>query len=200
MKSKSYCPIAQKRRHSIKTSKSEWKKYRPDRYLYHLSYRGIKMENEEDLFLNRMSFVKEGICGIEWGLGGVWANNQMKNINQLWPICFDSWGLDQNEYFQFIHKFDVWRIDTSLINNTWYIDPNLIYEPFSRSGEAEDYLYCEHTVHPRALKLFTFSVNESTYYLNKGINNEFKLISVNDINDIIRYKWWNKKGYFSMYR
>jgi len=196
VKSIPYCPIARKRKHTIKTPKSEWKKFRPGRYLYHLSYRGKKIETEEELLLKRMSFVKEGICGTDWGLGGVWVNNQIKKINQLWPICFDSWGLNLNQYLKFIQEFDVWRIDTSLINNTWYVDPNLIDEPFSRSGEAEDYLYCEHTVHPRALKLFTISIDEKRCLLNQGFNNEFKLIPVNKINELIKYKWWSKKMNF----
>jgi hypothetical protein len=192
MKSIPYCPIARKKRYSIQIPKSEWKRYRPDRYLYHLNFRGNKIETEDDLFLNRVSFVKEGICGVDWGLGGVWANNQIRKINQLWPICYDSWGLNLHQYLKFIQEFDVWQIDTSLINNTWYVDPNLIDEPFSRSGEAEDYLYCEYTIHPRALRLFTIFIDEKRCLENKEFNNEFKLIPEKKINELIRYKWMNK--------
>jgi hypothetical protein len=85
----------------------------------------------------------------------------------LWPICFDSWGLNLNQYLKFIQEFDVWRIDTSLINKTCYLDPNLIAEPFSRSAEAEVYLYCEHTLHSCALKLFTISIDENRWLLNQ---------------------------------
>ena len=192
MKSIPYCPIARKRRHTISTPKCEWKKYRPDRYIYHLSCRGYKDLDEESIFYKRLSFALEGICGIEKGLGGVWANNQMKRVNQLWPICYDSWGLSEWEYLDFIRNFDVWRIDTSVISNTWYLDPNLIYGA-ERSGDASDYLYCENTVHPSALKLFTFSINDCKYWYEDRVNIEFNLNPVDKINDFIDAKWKKRK-------
>ena len=190
MKSIPYSPIARKRRHTISTPKSEWKKFLPDRFLYHLSYTGKINKSVDNKLFNRLSFATEGICGIEKGLGGVWANNQMKNVNHLWPICYDSWGLDNNEYLKFIYEFDVWRIDTSMVNNVWYLDPNLINDPESRGGGADDYLYCENAVHPRALKLFTLSVNDYRYLFEDGNLDEFKLEPVDVINNFIRHKWW----------
>jgi hypothetical protein len=58
-----------------------------------------------------------------------------------------------------LYRYDVWQIDTKLIDNIWYLDPNLKDEN-DGSGDATDYLYCENTVHPRALKLFTFTIND----------------------------------------
>jgi hypothetical protein len=192
MKSVPYCPVARKKRHTINTPKSEWKKFRPDRYLYHINFSKSCQSDEENTFLHRLSFVFNGICGIDKGLGGVWANNQMKRITQLWPICYDSWGLNNIEYLDMIKCADVWRIDTSLINNTWYLDPNLIYGA-ERSGNADDYLYCENTVHPRALKLFKFSVNECRFLYQDKYNIDFSLKPVDRINDIIFNKWRKKK-------
>lgn len=189
MKSIPYCPIRRKRRHTISTPKSEWKKYRPDRYLYHLNYVGNVNQSDEDIFLKRLSFVFDGICGKDRGLGGVWANNQINNINTLWPICFDSWGLVNNEYLKFIYEFDVWRIDTSLISNTWYLDPNLINDANVYGVHAADYLYCENTIHPSALKLFTFVVRDICFFSYEKPKINFKLNPVDDINRIIKNKW-----------
>ena len=195
MKSIPYCPIGRKKRHTVDTSKLEWKKYRPDRYIYHLSSRGYKDLDEENLFYKRLSFALEGICGKDRGLSGVWANNQMKRVNQLWPICYDSWGLNDREYLEFIKCFDVWQIDTSVISNTWYLDPNLI-DGAERSGDVSDYLYCENTVHPRALKLFTFSINDCKYLYEDKVNIEFNLNPVDNINDFINTKWKTRKRRF----
>jgi len=196
MKSIPYCPIARKRRHTIDTPKSEWKKYRPDRYLYHLSYGGTLNIDEEKLLFKRLSIATEGICGIEKSLGGVWANNQMKRINKLWPVCFDSWDCGSDRaYLEMLYRFDVWQIDTSAIDNTWYLDPNLIDdEGLLGSGDASDYLYCENTVHPSALKLFTFSINDYKFLYEDKRNIEFNLEPVYKINEFISVKW--KKNLF----
>jgi hypothetical protein len=195
MKSIPYCPIARKRRHTITTPKSEWKKYRPDRYLYHLSYGGIMKVDEEKVFLKRLSIATEGICGIDKNLGGVWANNQIKRIKDLWPICFDSWDCHTSqEYLEMLYQFDVWQIDTSLVDNRWYLDPNIINDvDLVGSGDASDYLYCENTVHPRALKLFTFSINDYKFLYEDKRNVEFVLEPVEKINEFISYKWKKNK-------
>ena len=189
MKSTPYCPIKRKRRHTISTPKTEWKKYRPDRYLYHLNYVGNVNQSDEDIFLKRLSFVFDGICGKDRGLGGVWANNQINKVTRLWPICFDNYGLDNYEYLRFIYEFDVWSIDTSLINNTWYLDPNLIDDANVHGVYAADYLYCENTIHPSALKLFTFDVRDFCFFNFELPKINFKLNPVDDINRIIKNKW-----------
>jgi len=189
MKSIPYCPIARKRKHTISTPKFEWKRYRPNRYLYHVSYGGTLNVNEENVLYKRLSIATEGICGKEKGLGGVWANNQIQSVNRLWPICFDSYGLDNYEYLRFIYEFDVWRIDTSLISNTWYLDPNLINDASAHGVYAADYLYCENTIHPSALKLFTFDVRDFCFFNFELPKINFKLAPVDDINRIIKNKW-----------
>ena len=195
MKSIPYCHIARKRRHTISTPKSKWKKYRPDRYLYHLSYGGTLNVDEEKVMFKRLSIATEGICGIEKGLGGVWANNQMKKVNQLWPVCFDSWDCHSDqEYLEMIYQFDVWQIDTYAISNIWYLDPNIIdHVNLVGSGDASDYLYCENTIHPRALKLFTFLVNDYKFLYEDKRNIEFELNPVEKINEFISYKWNRNK-------
>ncbi len=190
MKSIPYCPIARKKRHTISTPKVEWKRYRPNRYLYHVSYGGTLNVNEENVLYKRLSIATEGICGKEKGLGGVWANNQIKRVNHLWPICFDSWDCDSHEsYLKMLYKYDVWQIDTKLIDNIWYLDPNLI-EGNDGSGDATDYLYCENTIHPRALKLYTFTINDYKFLYEDKFNVEFSLDPVENINNFIKTKWW----------
>ena len=193
MKSIPYSPISRKKRHHIDTPKHEWKKYRPDRYLYHLSYGGTLKVDEEYLLFKRLSFATEGICGIDKGLGGVWANNQIKNVRTLWPICFDSWDCDSDqEYLEMLYQFDIWHIDTFLIDNIWYLDPNLI-DGIEGSGDASDYLYCENTVPPHALKLFTLSINDYRFLYEDKRNIEFNLEPVDKINEFISFKW-EKRG------
>ena len=193
MKSIAYSPIRRNRRHTISTPKEKWVRYRPKRYLYHLTYNRKDKCSAEDLLFFRLSFATEGICGIDKGLGGVWANNQMNRIEKLWPICFDSWGLDKSEYLKFIYQMDVWRIDTTKVGNIWHLDPNLLDDPYARGGEANEYLYCENTVHPSALKLFTLSVNDYRFlYENENLD-EFHLNPVDEINKFIHFKWGSKK-------
>ena len=110
----------------------------------------------------------------------------------MWPICFDSWGLSEKQYIDNFYKFDVWRIDTLAIKNTWYIDPNLIHSAVERPGEATDYLYTDQTVAPIALKLFTISLTEYGYHYNNKLKCEFILNPVDEINDIIYHKWKKK--------
>ena len=50
--------------------------------------------------------------------------------------------------------------------------------------------HCENAVHPRALKLFTLSVNDYRYLYEDGNLYEFKLEPVDVINNFIRHKWW----------
>jgi len=189
MKSIAYSPIRRSKRHCISTPKEKWKKYGPKRYLYHLTYNGKDKCSDEDLLFFRLSFATEGICGIEKGLGGVWANNQMNRIEKLWPFCFDSWGMDKSQYLKFIYEMDIWRIDTTKVNNIWYLDPNLIDDPHSRGGEANEYLYTENTIHPNALKLFTLSVNDYRFlYENENLD-EFRLNPVHEINKFLEHKW-----------
>lgn len=189
MKSIPYCPIARKKRHTISTPKAEWKRYRPDRYLYHLSYGGTLNVNEENLLYKRLSIATEGICGKEKGLGGVWANNQMKRVKHLWPICFDSWDCRSHEDFlKMLYRYDVWQIDTKQIDNIWYLDPNLM-DGSEGSGDATDYLYCENTIHPSALKLFTFTINDYKFLYEDKFNVEFNLDPVEKINNFIKAKY-----------
>ncbi len=186
MKSIPYCPVARKKRHRISTPKNEWKKYRPASYLYHLS--NIGYSDEEDKLLNRLNIATEGICVRDKGLGGVWANNQIRNVNNLWPVWFDTWDCHTDmDYLEMLYQFNVWRIVTAVIKNTWYLDPNLI-DGLEGSGDASDYLYCENTVHPAALHLFTLSINDYKILYEGKYNVVFELLPVNKTNECISFK------------
>ena len=191
MKSIPYFPFRNKNNCiPVKEHKSNWRKINPSRYLYHLTYRHCGSEN--DLMLDRMSYILNGICGIDKGLYGVWANNQIGNINRLWPIAIDSW--DCNTRFDFLkmyYGFDVWRIDTSVIDNIWYVDPNLMHEHWG--GSPSDYLYTENSIHPRGLKLFTFLFNDYRFLYEEKKDVEFSLVPEKKINDFIFSKWRSNK-------
>jgi hypothetical protein len=143
--------------------------------------------------MKRLSFVFEGIYGKDKGLGGVWANNQITNANILCPLCFINVHMNKYEYLKRIYNLDVWRIDTTLIDNTWHIDPNMINDSKFYGANAEDYLYCEESVHPRALKLFTINVRNLHYLQYLEANIDFRLTPVNQINRIIHDKWHSKR-------
>jgi hypothetical protein len=87
-----------------------------------------------------------------------------------------------------LYRYDVWQIDTKRIDNIWYLDPNLI-DGSEGSGDATDYLYCENTIHPRALKLFTFTINDYKFLFEDQFNVEFNLDPVEKINNFIKAKY-----------
>lgn len=192
MKSIPYCYIRRNFDLKVTTPKSDWIKIIPNRFVYHLKYIN-SLQKKDDIFLKRLSFVKEGICGIDKGLAGVWANNQMTKVEDLFPICFDHYGLDEFEYLSFIERFDLWCIDTSISENEWYVDPNLIRDKGARTGKETDYVYTENTIHPGALKLFNIRVNDYRFLYKKVVKINFSLVPVNEINEIIEFKWGKRK-------
>jgi hypothetical protein len=131
----------------------------------------------------------EGIWGVGQGTNGVWANNGMGNIHALWPVWMDSWGLsDSQGYLDLFMQYDIWRIDTSLIDNPWYVDPNMA-DQFEGWDRRMEYLYTDKGVHPRALTLFGFYIDEEKYLCGDSRRAPFCLVKQNRINDFIRYKW-----------
>ena len=191
MKSTTYLPLARKKSHEISLPKSDWIPWNPSRYVWHISYGGTLIENaEEKLFFHRLSYATEGIGGKDKGLGGVWVNNQMRRIHDLWPVWIDRiWDCYSDiDYLQLLYSYDVWRIDTRLVDNPWYLDPNLMEE---REGSefARDYLYCEKSIHPLALKLFTFKLDDYTFLYRDKWKAKFELEPVENINLFINHKW-----------
>jgi hypothetical protein len=97
-------------------------------------------------------------------------------------------GLSSEEYSELLENFDVWRIDTRLAGNRWYLDPVLREEiNHYTTSDISNYLYTEYTVQPCALQLFKIEVIKGSYANSQDI--DFRLKPVQEINSIIRKKW-----------
>lgn len=178
----------------IKTPKKYWKKIKPERFVYHLTYGGeLSGISEDTLFENRMSFATEGIHGKDKGTPGVWANNQIKDIDRLWPIPIDSWdfcfaNLGDWWHLKMYYFYDVWRIDTTRFDADWYIDPVMTKTETAAYGVfPDDYVYTENSVPPHALKVFTLDMMGYSHYCINGkkSSKSFYLNPVTKVNDFI---------------
>jgi len=181
----------------IKTPKKYWKKIKPERFVYHLTFGGeLSGMSEDALLYSRMNYALEGIWGKDNGSAGVWANNQMKDIDRLWPMPIDSWdfcfgNLGEWWHLKMYYCYDVWRIDTTLFDAEWYVDPVMTKSEAAAYGLfPDDYVYTENSVPPHALKVFTFDMRDYSYYCinGKGSSKSFYLNPVSEINEFIDYK------------
>jgi hypothetical protein len=187
MKSISYNPFKlSKKIELITLPKSKWKKVKPPRYLYHLSY---KNRYSDSLDLKRYSIAKEGLWGIESESRGVWANVQYENVVTMWPIVIDGYECD-GDWGHFIESnYDVWRIDKKKLKNQWYLDPVMDKDECNAYDINQiDYLFTENTVKPDALQLFSFrcdvkDISKQTFYLTP----------VEEINKYILHNCINRK-------
>lgn len=186
MKSISYSPFSPTCNfEQITLPKSKWKKVKPPRFLYHLSYRNISTDGID---LRRYNIAKEGLWGIESGRGGVWANVQYASVGKMWPIVIDGFECS-GDWGHFIEgRYDVWRIDTMALNNQWYYDPVMDDDECkSYYIHQSDYLFTEYTIQPHALRLFTF-----VSHVDTDAKHRFHLTPVMEINQYIIYKRSNR--------
>lgn len=158
---------------------------KPPRYVYHLDKTGGRFALDDDkVNCKRANIAKEGLYGPEKGYAGVWANVYQGNPYRWFPITLDSWEYyDEKESRNLIGCYDVWRIDTTMIDNKWYIDPNMSeIEVFDLSKV----LFTPAGVPGKALKLFHMHFNYEIMYMHHdfriGELKPFKLI-----NDYIKY-------------
>jgi hypothetical protein len=187
MKSRSYNPFKlSKKIDPIALPKSKWKKVKPPRCLYHLSY---KNRYNDSLDLKRYSIAKEGLWGIESGKTGVWANVQYLDVVKMWLIVIDGFECD-GDWGHFIESnYDVWRIDTKMLKNKWYLDPVMDKDECNAySIHQNDYLFTENTIQPNALRLYSFICNVK--YISKQT---FFLSPVEEINKYILYNCTYRK-------
>ena len=160
-------------------------KIKPPRYVYHLDKTGGRFAlNDDKVNCKRVNIAKEGLYGPEKGHAGVWVNVYQGNPYRWFPITLDLWDCkDLKESRNLIGCYDVWRIDTTMIDNKWYIDPNMFdFEVFDLSKV----LFTPAGVPGRALKLFHMHFNYEIMYKHQdfriGELKPFKLI-----NDYIKY-------------
>jgi len=160
---------------TVKHPKAEWKPIFPPRFVYHLT-RGGKMGTiSESRYYQRISIYLYGLYGVDKGRGGVWANSDLNSLTLAYPFVFDGLERPQSELFKLIEEYDVWRIDTRMINNKWYIDPNM--QDVDGWCDGRKYLYTEISVPPTALKLFSIKIDYFQTYLYKNEPVKFRLVS-----------------------
>ncbi|MFN6260053.1 MAG: hypothetical protein ACK4ZG_03625 [Bacteroidota bacterium] len=158
----------------VKIPKAEWKPICPPRFVYHLTRGGELGTISESFYFQRISIYLYGLSGIDKGRGGVWANSDLNSLTWAYPFVFDGLERSQSELFKLIEEYDVWRIDTRVINNKWYIDPNM--QDVDGWCDCRQYLYTEISVPPTALKLFSIKIDYFQTYLYKNEPVKYRLV------------------------
>ena len=174
-----------KKRYRSKVSDELGPEIIPPRYVYHLDKTGGRYAlNDDKVNCKRANIAKEGLYGPDKGHAGVWANKYQGNPYRWFPITLDLWECNgEKDDRSLIGCYDVWRVDTTMIDNKWYIDPNM------SDVEVVDIRNCLFTpaaVSSKALKLFHMEFNYEIMYMHNdfriGELKPFKLI-----NDYIKY-------------
>jgi hypothetical protein len=161
---------------SMNYPKSEWRPIWPQRYLYHFTRGGSYCRDNEALNYRRLSIYLYGLLGKDKGTCGVWANRQIDSLTSTYPILLDGFEFGQYDYVKGLESYDVWRIDTKMIRNKWYLDPNM--QDMSSFCDTKAYAYTENSISPFALKLFNIKVDEVHFYLYPRERVRFQLIPV----------------------
>ena len=191
MKSIPYSPYAPTYTYGFDVEREDWIPYKPKRYVYHLDCGVRRRKNDKEYYkYKRLNIALNGLYGKGQGTQGVWANNQMENIFNLYPINIDGYGMSDNEILEWVLSFDVWRIDTHAFEAQWYVDPNHMLTDYYRK---ENWVFTESSVPPHALKLFHFKINEFEFLFKKANEAEFWLVPNKETNRIIEYKRVQKK-------
>lgn len=143
----------------------------PDRYLWHLSIPKY-----------RKCILKEGIIPNHEKYDLVFANNQIHQLCNLWPLVwvlpsdtsfrFDDYSNEDEAYKaynEFIYGYyDFWRIDSEIAGYDGYrIDPNNPAVEGASSklpARDEDYICRKEPIPPNSLKLFRYRPNTFLEY------------------------------------
>ena len=192
MKSIPYSPYEPGFNYGFDVEREDWIPIRPRRYVYHLDYgRGRRRRNDMEFYkYKRLNITLNGLYGKDQGNPGVWANNQMENIFNLYPVNIDGFGMSLKEILEWVLSFDVWRIDTHAFEAQWYVDPNHMLTDYY---QKEKWVFTESSVPPHALKLFHFNINEFTFLFKEANEVEFWLEPHKETNRIIEYKRVQRK-------
>jgi hypothetical protein len=149
---------------------------RTHRYLYHFTEGGNRCKNEENLYFKRISIYLYGLYGKDKGTRGIWANRNIDRLNNIYPIILDGYEWGKEGYADGLESYDIWRIDTKLSENRWYIDPNML--DMNGFCDTNNFVYTENSILPNALKLFNVSIDRVHLYLNPNESVKFKLFQV----------------------
>jgi hypothetical protein len=184
MKSTPYFPYSPSYKYSFDIPKEEWKRFKPRRFIYHLTKGDCPGNETEENYYKRLNVVFNGLLGNDNGISGVWANNQIEDLFLLYPFILDGIGLSDRDYIEFAECFDVWRIDTYAINSTWYLDPNF---SITHHELIENWVFTERSIPSCALKLFKFDFSETSFNSDR-FDPIIKLKPVNEINRLLLHQ------------
>ncbi len=162
--------------YKVDLPKIKWRITHPPRFIYHFTRGGKRCDKLEDEYYQRISIYLYGLYGKDKGRGGVWANRDLYRIGRSYPFVIDGFGWDQDQFIEEVEGYDVWRIDTSKLNNKWYLDPNM--QDLPELFDGEDYLYTENSIPAFALRLFTIKIDPVHFYLYRKEKVKFDLIPV----------------------
>ena len=117
------------------------KKIIPQMFVWHVTLR----ENRDTIF-------KFGLRPDKSEHNCVFANNHGKKITLFYPFCLEIY----NDTFrnENLIKYDYWRIDTTLFDADWYIDPNMKNGPKEYMEDNQDYIATESRIPKYAMDLF----------------------------------------------
>lgn len=115
--------------------KVDKKPIKTSRFLWHVTYNTKSM----NLFIAAYGLIRADNYA-------VFANNKLDCFGMMYPFCID-FHCDYTEY-------SFWRIDTSLLNVDWFIDPNMRNDLNILTGKAHNYVCSLQSIPNYALKLF----------------------------------------------
>ncbi len=179
----------------------------PDRYLWHVSDSKFYLDRERNspeefegldefiieedeygrvTFSRRDKIKKEGLkTSDNWP---VFAHNRIKKLTSMYPLWLDyteryySIYNDKDEedfrMLRWLKRYDFWRIDTSVFDGPWFIDPVMredlksIKDPYL---VPSNYVCTPCDVPPESLTLFQF---DSFLYEKPGFYKDSKVVSV----------------------
>jgi len=171
------------------------------RYLWHVT------DNNPEV---NLSIASEGlICDKDYA---VFAHNNVQDFNALFPYIFTSklsWmGCEEHDKFNALLRFSFWRIDTSLVDGEWYVDPNMERDLHRVRGlkvTSSNFVCTLVNVPPAALKLFQidferFFCKKPTVAVRAGVTSvymprrDFDCLRLD--RDVDRFLNWKKERFY----
>lgn len=128
---------------------------KPNRFIWH-----VKLNDKS----SDLSIAVNGlICKENYA---VFAHNGLKSFGDMYPYILDVFDFTfasmQFEAFDFIN-YSYWRIDTSALDFTWYIDPFMRsdHKVYCTSNASfRNFICTPNTIPPHALQLFVFDLEK----------------------------------------
>jgi hypothetical protein len=106
-------------------------------------------------------------------------------------MTIDAIGMDDIELLHWIYSHDIWRIDTTTFNATWYVDPNFM---LTKGEYIREYVFTESSVPPHALKLFRFNLDEYNFLYGNRKKLNFSLEPVKEVNKLLDHQRYRKRN------